>query len=136
MSDVSSLQGGPLSPVHAVGPIAAASLPAGTPVYLNGSGQAAAAKADSSGAVAGSPCVVQIGSGLSLTDAQWEAVVNGAPVGGLTPGGTYYLSPLTAGLLTTTKPSGDGQFLVVVGYALSATSLLLKVGQPVLVGSG
>lgn len=38
---------------------------------------------------------------------------------GFTVGGAIYVSP-TTGVLTTTKPTGDGEFVQVVGYALSA----------------
>ena len=146
MADFSSLGGGDtVSPPYAVSPIAAAALPAGTPVILNGSGQAAAAQANTqagatsigvlrSASQAGSPADVQWGSSLTLDDSQWASVVAGAPSGGLTPGATYYVSEATPGVLTSTKPGVGDQWVKVVGVAESANSLFLIPGAPVIVG--
>jgi len=64
---------------------------------------------------------------LKLTTAQWDAITGGS--GGLTRGDAYYVSATTSGHLTTTAPSGGGQFVSPVGIATSATTMRLV--QPV-----
>ena len=147
MADFSSLGGGDSSsPNYTVSPIAVGSYPAGTPVYLNGSGQAALAKADAFGtsvklgvlrsaSQAGQPADVQWGGSLTLNAAQWESVVDTAPTTGLTPGDVYYVSDATAGKLTSTKVTTADHYIVIVGVAESASSLFLISGQPALEGS-
>lgn len=142
MADFSSLGGGDtVSPPNTVAPIAAGAYPAGTPVYLNGSGQVAPAEANAIGTAGaigvlryasqeGSPAEVQWGGSLTLEDSQWASVVAGAPSGGLTPGAPYFVSPSTAGLLTVTSPTVEGEYIVVVGYAESANSLFIQPGAP------
>lgn len=65
---------------------------------------------------------------VTLTTAEWDAVAG--TTGGLTPGARYYLSTATAGKLTATPPSTEGQFLCPVGLALSATTLLVQTTAP------
>jgi hypothetical protein len=60
---------------------------------------------------------------------QYEGVVGG--LAGLTPGSTYFLSSGTAGSITTTPPSGTGEWVMVVGQAFSATELSIELGQPI-----
>ena len=60
------------------------------------------------------------------TAAQWDAVTG--QTGGLTPGAIYYLSPTTAGAITSTPPSTTGQYVVQVGIALSTTALDIRDG--------
>lgn len=48
---------------------------------------------------------------------------------GLVAGSQYYLSPTTAGLLTTTKPSTAGQIIKQVMVAISATSGFIIIGS-------
>jgi hypothetical protein len=66
---------------------------------------------------------------VTLTTAQWDAVVTGQS-GGLTAGAWYYLSSATAGFLTTTAPSVGGTFKTLVGLAISPTELQLQLGEP------
>lgn len=52
----------------------------------------------------------------------------------LTPGRTYYADPNTPGGITSTMPSGAGQKIVPVGFAVTATDFLVS-GTPVPGGS-
>lgn len=56
--------------------------------------------------------------------ASWDAVTG--QTGGLTPNAIYYLSPTTAGAITSTPPSTAGQYVVQVGIALSTTALDIR----------
>jgi len=56
-----------------------------------------------------------------------EGVMSG--FSGLTAGSRYYLSPATAGLITSTLPVGSGNTIVAVGYAKSATALHIHIEQ-------
>lgn len=73
---------------------------------------------------------IQFNGVLTLTTAQWDAVAG--TTGGLTAGTTYFLSPSTAGSLTSTIPSTAGQVVTIVGTALSTTELNITIAQPVL----
>jgi len=114
----------------------------GTPIYGKSNGKADKAKADAAGtsrvtglvtdvtvATAGD-IVGQSAGQLSATTGQWDAVTG--QTGGLTPGSVYYLSAATAGMLTTTAPVTVTQFVVEVGVALTATTMLLSIKSPVL----
>jgi hypothetical protein len=68
---------------------------------------------------------------VTLTTAQWDAVTGGS--GGLTAGLPYYLSDVTVGELSTTKPTTSTHFVNLVGYALSTTELQLQLAPPVLI---
>ena len=50
---------------------------------------------------------------------------------GLTPGGRYFLAA-TPGQITTIPPSGPGQVVQYVGVAVTATVLVVAMGQRVL----
>lgn len=103
---------------------------AGAPVYLEGDGEInkaranstttanvyALAVADIANAASGA---VQFGGRLTLTTGQWDVITG--QVGGLTTGSKYWLSPTTAGRLTTTPPTTAGQQSVWVGTAESTT---------------
>lgn len=60
-------------------------------------------------------------------DVQSEGVLAGFT--GLTAGARYYLDPTTAGLITSTIPSGSGKTIVQVGYAKSTTALQIHIEQ-------
>lgn len=49
---------------------------------------------------------------------------------GLTPGAQYYANPASAGGITATVPSTVGHWIVPVGVALNATTLLVRIGEP------
>jgi hypothetical protein len=44
----------------------------------------------------------------------------------------YYLSPTTAGLMTSTVPTTVGQVVAQIGVAISTTELLVKITTPIL----
>lgn len=58
---------------------------------------------------------------------QEDGVLAGA-LTGATAGDAYYLSA-TAGAITTTPPSGSGNYVVRVGYAKNATDLHIQIAQ-------
>jgi hypothetical protein len=68
---------------------------------------------------------VQFAGPLTLTTAQWDARTG--QVGGLTKGVPYYLSPSTAGGMTTVPTVVPGQFRAPLGIALTETSLLIQI---------
>lgn len=108
------------------------SIPICTPVYMNAAGTFLKAKADAletsrivgllvDGVAGGGTVGVQMSGVLTASTLQWDGATGGS--GGLTFDTIYYLSPTTAGLLTTTAPSTVGQTVVPVGLALSTTKM-------------
>ncbi len=78
--------------------------------------------------------VIATESGTYLTDGQvtrsdWTAVTGTST---LTTGATYYLDETTAGHITSTPPSVEGESVVRVGTALSANTIDIEIAQPVL----
>jgi len=51
---------------------------------------------------------------------------------GLDAGDLYYLSPTTAGAMTTTAPSGSGQAVVRLGESSTATKFAIQIEPPIL----
>jgi hypothetical protein len=51
---------------------------------------------------------------------------------GLDAGDLYYLSPTTAGAITTTAPSGSGQALTRIGEAGTTTAFSIQIEPPIL----
>jgi hypothetical protein len=49
---------------------------------------------------------------------------------GLTAGATYYADPASPGRITSTVPSIVGEWIIPVGVAVSATSLMVRIGEP------
>lgn len=78
---------------------------------------------------AGGRLAAAISGVVSLSEAQWDKVIDSSVVRatgtGLTPGRDYYASSTDAGFLTTNPAGGSG---VPVGTALSGTHLLLRPG--------
>ena len=62
---------------------------------------------------------------LTGTTGEWDAVTG--DVGGLTAGSKYYLDAATAGMLTDTPPSSSGEFVAMVGVALSTTEMEISI---------
>jgi hypothetical protein len=67
---------------------------------------------------------------LTATTGEWDAITG--QTGGLTPGATYFLSAATAGGLTVTAPTTQGQCVVQIGTAHSATDLMIDIETEVL----
>ena len=113
---------------------AAVSISAGAPVIVNASGLAVPANAATfntafavglAGAATntGFACPIKTDS---LTLANWTAVIGST---GLTSGALYFLSTV-AGQMTTTPPVTPGQCVVVIGKAISTTTLELELTPP------
>lgn len=77
--------------------------------------------------------ILQFAGPLTLPAEVWSSHTE-EDTGGLTPHAAYYLSPTTAGKITTTQPSGGGQFSTPVGFAHNATTLMIQIGSAVAVG--
>lgn len=113
-------------------------IPPGAPVYCSGANQVAEALADSLSTARAIGLAegtipedngagrVQTDGRLTLTTGQWDTITGGS--GGLTPGARYYVDPSTAGMLITTAPSTDGDVVVPIGTAKSATLMEISIG--------
>jgi len=111
-------------------------LVAGNVVYMKTDGKIAKADADGAAAlripmgitkagVANGIAVECVYNGrLTLTLAEWDAV--GLTAAGLVIGSKYYVADV-AGELTATAPATIGDTLFVVGTAISATTLLVRL---------
>ena len=106
----------------------------GEAVYIDGQGKAQPAKADAAastypvGFVRGAADGGTIAAGEILdiqTDGQAEGFSN------LTAGQKLYLSPSSAGDVTATAPNTANQYVVPVGRAISATDILVEIGEPI-----
>lgn len=110
----------------------------GQPVYVSASGSVDLARANTSttAKVVGLVRSSSVASGASgfvqtdgvLTNSDWTSVVGEAS---LTTGSDYFLSPTSAGMLTSSAPSTAGQYSVYVGRALSATDLEISIERPI-----
>jgi hypothetical protein len=142
------VQGTPLAFHNSYAPVFSQDLPAGTPIYLNANGQAQAAVAN--GTFAQARCAgiavnagnqvgvenpVQYAGGIQLTEAQWNAVIQGGGTTGLTPGATYWVSDTTAGTIVATPPSTEGHWDTAVLTAITNTIAVIIIGAPNVGGS-
>lgn len=83
--------------------------------------------------VAGESGVVQSQGILTLTEAEWDAVIIGAS-GPLVRGSRYFLSAgFQSGRIVAGQSAVPGTFIVQVGIALSSTDLLLQICCPQIV---
>ena len=109
----------------------------GQPLYIKNNGHIGLAKADNfltskvigfaiNDTSIGFACEYT-GDLVSLTD--WTTI---AGVSTLTFNNYYYLSPSTAGTITSIAPSTIGQYVCQIGEALSTTELLIAVRSTVL----
>jgi hypothetical protein len=73
---------------------------------------------------------IAIDGPVVATTGQWDSVTG--QTGGLTAGSTYYLSPTTAGRLTTTAPTTVGQTVCKVGVGVSTTEMELNIESYIL----
>lgn len=73
---------------------------------------------------------VQLEGTLEGTTGEWDAITG--DTGGLTAGDIYWLDPDTAGMITNTAPTTDGDFVVPLGEAISTTKFLIDVDSSVL----
>lgn len=63
---------------------------------------------------------------LTATTVQWDAITGGS--GGLVRDTLYFLDAATAGKLTATPPTTTGQFVKLIGVAISTTELKITIG--------
>lgn len=76
--------------------------------------------------------VKEQGAGIvKLTTAEWDAVTGDS--GGLEISAVYYVSDVSAGHISRTKPVTSGHYVTQIGYGLSATEMQLQVMAPVLI---
>lgn len=106
----------------------------GQPVYLDAAGEGFLARANAaSTAIVKGLAAATIGAGGSggligfgyLTLDDWTDV---AGTTSLAEESVYFLSPTTAGIITTTKPTTTGQLIVPVGKPVSSTTLNIVLG--------
>lgn len=115
----------------------ASSIVIGTPVYATSTpGSVDKSRANASGTklvlgLVADTSIASAASGsiqtdgiLTATTGQWDAVTG--QTGGLTPGAEYWLDAAVAGKLTTSVP-GSGNYLTLVGTALSTTVLEISI---------
>lgn len=111
-------------------------------VYVDGAGTVDLAQADAlstsevlglvydaSIAAAASGGILTDGK-LTATTGQWDAVTG--DVGGLTAGDRYYLDETTAGNITSTAPTADGDVVAPIGTALSTTEMEINIEHTIL----
>ena len=112
----------------------------GMPVYISAADTVKKAKADASGTMdviglVTSASIAASGTGSAqsdglITSSDWTAVIGATT---LTAGARYYLSPTTAGQMTTTAPTTTGQFVLCLGKAKSTTDFEIAISTtPVL----
>ena len=123
-----------------VGIVAAANLPAGTPVYpVAGSPiKIGAAFADTfakcsvlgllvNTVLEGENVEIRDRGCLTLTEAEWNAVVQGTTTG-LAVGVFYYLNTNEAQKpIVANEPSGEGDASVLLGYAVTPTTMYINI---------
>jgi len=101
----------------------------GTVVYISSADTVQAATANSINTVK----AVAVSNGTNAASATGSYQIDGVVGGysGLTPGSTYFLSPISAGAVTSTPPSAAGQWVMVGGTAYSATEIDIAFGVPI-----
>jgi hypothetical protein len=145
MTDTSSRIAGPAPYVgNTFNPIGKTDLLPGTPVRSTGAapeeGEVRRAHADNvanvycvglvqSNSAIEKPVHVQYAGVLDLPTAEWDAITG--DLGGLDSNKPYYLGAAMPGKLTKVKPSSEGTFALKVGVALTTTSFLIQIGEPV-----
>jgi len=103
----------------------------GNVVYVKADGTVALAQATTA-SVSTAIGLVQDAS-IANTSAGYvtlDGVVSGLT--GLTPGVTYYLSAVSAGVLTATAPTTAGQYVCEIGVAISATAIKVNIAPTIL----
>lgn len=104
--------------------VAGENLTSGHAVYISAADTVSRGLAD---AVATSE-VIGFANGAVTSGGAVSLVTAGrlAAFSGLTAGARYYLSPSSAGDITTTVPTGAGEVVMLVGYAKNATTLEIQ----------
>lgn len=118
----------------------ASTMPIGSAVYSSASGAVNNARANAAGTslvvglatadiLAAASGSVTTSGPVTATTAQWDAIAG--TTGGLTFNTPYYLDPTTAAHITATPPSGTGQYVTRIGYAVSTTVLIVNIQPPI-----
>lgn len=111
-------------------------------VYVDGAGTVDLAQADALGtsevlglvvdasiAAAASGGILTDGK-LTATTGEWDNVTG--QTGGLTSGSKYFLDESTAGSLTVTAPTINGDVVAPIGLALSTTEMEINIDHTIL----
>lgn len=67
-------------------------------------------------------------AGTILDQSDWTSVIGST---NLSPGKDYFLDPSTAGMLTTTAPTAEGEVVTRVGRAATTTKLIVDIEAPI-----
>lgn len=109
----------------------------GAPVYWSAAGSYDKARANATGTknvcglqkdttvAAGGTGTIVISGMITATTGQWDAITG--QTGGLTAGAWYFLDAATAGKMTTTAPTGSGNFIKPIGLAKSTTEFQVDI---------
>jgi len=137
-TDNTQFSGGRINEEILLDIIADGTVLAGQPIYIKSTGNAALTEYDDAtkssvagvavsdgGGIPTGNLTYQTGGHITLTD--WSAATGSAM---LTPGAPYYLTS-TAGMMSVTPPTGDGEFVVKVGRAVSTDTFALELGEGV-----
>jgi hypothetical protein len=127
------------SEVDVISLTATATVVKGCPVYIDAAGSFNKANAAAVGTAkvigfaaagisAAASGIIQTDGILACTTGEWDAVAG--TTGGLAAGTEYYLAS-SAGLISSTAPSGAGNYVVKVGTAISTTELEISIGDSV-----
>ena len=84
-------------------------------------------------AIAVGIALASVASGMAGTYQTTGPVSN--PAWNLTPGAVYYLSPSVAGGMTDTFPNSPGDYVCILGAALSETEFNLNIHWALVIGS-
>jgi len=105
--------------------VAGENLAAGDAVYIDAAGEAFKADNDSGGASE----AIGFARSTVLAAASVDVRIAGRAGGlsGLTVGARYYIGE--SGAITSTVPSASGEYIVQMGYAVSATEVVVQVLQ-------
>lgn len=73
---------------------------------------------------------VQYSGPITMTEDQWDQVTGGS--GGLSQGATYYLGDgVVPGLVIEIRPTTPGHWICPMGFASSATTLIIQMSAPI-----
>lgn len=103
-------------------------LSAGNLVYLDATGKALKADANAIAKAAVGFVLASVANAASGT-VYFEGTITG--LAGLTPGAPYFLSASATGGVTATAPTGAGQIVQRIGFAVSATEINFEAGEPI-----
>ena len=120
--------------VHFDTPAVHAAVDVGSVVYIDADGKVQLADADAAAnsQVAGVALDASaLDTASTIRVALFGKIASGAGGGAWTSGATLYLST-TDGQITATAPSGSGDVVLPMGIAIGASSLLLRVGEPII----